>query len=155
MNPARKYEEEPGDREARIYPKRQERGRNQKRYDSQQYSSQQYDPYRSEQEAILKGSLWMVGLTLALFFIPLVNGVIGGVVGGYKVGRVRRALLAAILPAIVVAFSLWVVLGVMGLPFVGIIAGVAVGGWVFLASLGIFLGAAVGGAFGDMRRGSL
>src|SRR5690606_7611842 len=36
--------------------------------------------------SIIEGALWMVGLSVLLFFVPLLNGFIGGLVGGYRVG---------------------------------------------------------------------
>lgn len=67
----------------------------------------------------------MVFLSLALFFFPLVNGLIAGLVGGYKVGSPGRALLAAILPAALVAGGLWVVFALFDAPIRGVLAGAA------------------------------
>lgn len=69
------------------------------------------------------GAAWMIGLSLLLFFIPAVNGLIAGAVGGYLVGSWSRALTAAILPAIVVAVAFWVGFSFMGLPVIGFMAG--------------------------------
>lgn len=88
----------------------------------------------------------MVVITLLLFFLPLINGLVGGFVGGYKVGTVGRALLAAILPAIVAALGLWIIFTVFHLPIIGLVAGTAVGILIALSDLGIFVGAIIGGA---------
>jgi hypothetical protein len=96
--------------------------------------------------SIFVGSLWMIGISLALFFLPLINGVIGGLVGGYKVGGVGRALLAAILPAVVVALGLWIIFIIFDAPALGIIAGLTGAVLVLLADVGIFIGALIGGA---------
>jgi len=104
-----------------------------------------------EPKSIITGSLWMLGLTLALFFLPLLNGFIGGLVGGYKVGSVRRALAAAFLPAIIAAFGLWVLLSIFAMPLVGFLAGVATGVLILTSELGIFIGAIVGGAISNKR----
>lgn len=96
--------------------------------------------------SIVAASAWMVGLTLALFFLPLLNGIIGGFVGGYKVGGAGRALLAAILPAIVVAIALWIIFAVFDAPVIGVVAGLAGAALVVLADIGIFIGALIGGA---------
>lgn len=101
-----------------------------------------------ERRSVVVGALWMIGLSIALFFLPLVNGFIGGLVGGYKVGTVGRALLAALLPAAFVALALWVLFAVFQAPVVGLLAGAAVGIWILLSDVGIFLGAALGGAIG-------
>lgn len=94
--------------------------------------------------SIVVGSLWMVFLSIALFFVPLINGLVAGAVGGYKVGGVGRALAAAVLPAVVVAGALWVVFALFDAPLWGALAGVAVGIIVLLSDVGLFIGAVVG-----------
>lgn len=88
----------------------------------------------------------MVGLSLALFFAPAINGLIAGAVGGYLVGSASRAMTAAILPAVIVAAGLWMLFSLMGLPFVGLVAGGAMTLWIVLSEVGLFLGALLGGA---------
>lgn len=104
------------------------------------------------QSNIVEGSLWMVGITLLLFFLPLVNGLIGGLIGGYRVGGIGRALLAAILPSIVTAIGMILIFAAFEAPVWGLFAGAAGGLVVALADLGIFIGAAIGGALGQSRR---
>lgn len=104
-----------------------------------------------DRKSVVMGSVWMVVITLALFFIPILNGLIGGLVGGYMVRGVGRALGAAVLPAIVVAIGLWLLLAVLDLPVIGFIAGIAVGLWILFSDLGLLLGAAVGGALGEQK----
>lgn len=99
-----------------------------------------------ERSSVVSGSLWMVGISIALFFLPAINGFVGGLVGGYKVGGLGRALTAAVLPAVVVAVLLWVVLAIVDAPVIGFLSGVAVLGLIVLSSVGLLMGAAVGGA---------
>lgn len=101
--------------------------------------------------SVLTASLWMVGITLLLFFLPGVNGLVGGAVGGYKAGTVGRGLAAAVLPAVVAAIGLWVLLAALSLPVLGFLAGAATGVVILLADVGMFLGAAVGGAVSQRR----
>jgi hypothetical protein len=101
--------------------------------------------------SIVAGSAWMVLISLALFFVPLLNGFVGGLVGGYKVGTVGRGLTAAVLPAGVVAVGLWVLLALAELPLLGMLAGVAIGLAVVFSELGLFLGAMVGGLLASNR----
>ena len=105
----------------------------------------------AERSNLVVASLWMVGITLALFFLPLVNGVIGGLVGGYKARRIPQALLAAILPAAVATVGLWIIVSALGAPVIGALAGTAVGILIALADLGIFAGAAIGGWLAQSR----
>jgi hypothetical protein len=99
--------------------------------------------------SIIAGSLWMIGVTLILFFLPLINGIIGGAIGGYKVGGARRAMLAAILPAAVVAVGLWLIFALAEAPVWGLLAGLTAAALIALADLGIFIGAAIGGALSN------
>jgi hypothetical protein len=91
-------------------------------------------------------ALWMIGISLVLFFLPAINGLIGGAVGGYKAGSASRGLGAAILPAIVSGIGIWVLLAVFDAPILGFLAGIAVGLWAFISSIGLLIGAAIGGA---------
>ena len=97
------------------------------------------------QRSIAVASLWIVGLTLLLSFLPLLNGLIGGGVGGYMAGSPKRGLIAALLPAVVVAIALWLLLAVLGVPIIGFFSSVALGSAILLADLGILIGAAIGG----------
>src|SRR5690606_11635098 len=96
---------------------------------------------KEERSRIIVPSLWMIGLSLLLFFIPVFNGLIAGFVGGLKAGTVKNALLAAILPAIIVAGGLWTLLALLNMPVIGLFAGTAVGLWILLSDVGLFVGA--------------
>lgn len=104
---------------------------------------------------VFVAALWMIGITIALFFLPLINGLIGGVVGGYKAGDWKRALVAAVLPAVIVTVALWILLIAFELPIVGFIAGAAAGVLILLADVGIFIGALIGGTYAQNRRHAL
>jgi hypothetical protein len=105
----------------------------------------------ADRSSILAGSFWMIAISLVLFFLPLVNGLIGGLVGGYKVGGLGRALIAAILPAAIVALGLWLLFALGNAPFWGAVAGLTGAMLVVLADVGIFVGAAIGGALAARR----
>lgn len=91
-------------------------------------------------------ALWMIGISLVLFFLPALNGLIGGAVGGYKAGSAMRGVGAAILPAIVSGIGIWILLGMFGGPILGFLAGMALGVWALISSIGLLIGAAIGGA---------
>jgi hypothetical protein len=101
---------------------------------------------------IVIASLAMIAITLALFFLPLVNGLIGGAVGGYLAGTWRRGLAASLVPAVAVAFGVWVLLLLFDAPVIGIAAALGVGVLILLADLGIVVGGALGGYFAESRR---
>ena len=93
---------------------------------------------------------WMIGLSVALFWMPVFGSLIAGFVGGRKAGGVGPALVAALLPGLMLfAFAVFfgALLGwipILG-QFVGLIAGL--GGTVlgFLNVVPLLIGAAVGG----------
>jgi len=91
-------------------------------------------------------AMWMLVISLLLFWLPFVGPLIGGVVGGRKAGGVFAAIVAALVPAIVVGLLL-LVFGTMltGLPLIGVVAGA--GGFVLVAAqVGpMLLGAILGG----------
>lgn len=94
---------------------------------------------------VFMASVWMVVISLLLFFLPMLNGVIGGAVGGYKAGTPTRGMIAALIPALLVGGLLWLIFGVFGGPVLGFFAGGAAGILVLLADVGLFLGALAGG----------
>jgi hypothetical protein len=100
---------------------------------------------KSQSTAFLLGSLWMIGATIALFFLPILNGLLGGFVGGYKVGSLGGALATTILPALVSSVGLWAIFALLGTPIFGLLAGPAAIVMIGLSELGLFLGAAIGG----------
>lgn len=109
------------------------------------------DQEAANEAGIVEGSLWMFGITMLLFFLPVINGVVGGVVGGYKVGSTKNAIMAAILPAIGAGFLLWIVLTLTNLPVMGAAAGAALALLIVLSDLGMLVGAAIGGTIAQNR----
>ncbi|HXY39089.1 MAG TPA: hypothetical protein VEQ10_05435 [Vicinamibacteria bacterium] len=90
--------------------------------------------------------LWMAGLSLLLFWLPLLGPFLAGLVGGRRAGGVGPAIVAVFLPAIVFGAALFLLTSVLsGMPLVGVVAGM--GGLVMsLAHVGpLLLGAIVGG----------
>lgn len=68
--------------------------------------------------------LWMFGLSILLFWIPVVGPLIAGFVGGRKAGSLGNALLAVFLPAIIVGGILFFVgTALTGVPIIGFLAG--------------------------------
>lgn len=105
----------------------------------------------SRDSSILASSLWMIAISLLLFFLPAVNGLIGGAVGGYKAGSAGRGVVAAVLPSIVVGLSLWGLLASYDRPVLGFFGGLAVGLWALISSVALLIGAAIGGVFAPER----
>jgi hypothetical protein len=95
--------------------------------------------------SLFAASLWMIVISLVLFFVPVINGFIGGLVGGYKAGTALRGVEAALIPALIVAAGLGILLAMFHAPTMAIISGLTGFVVVALSSIGIILGGAVGG----------
>ncbi len=92
---------------------------------------------------IVSGSIWMTVVPLALFFMPVLNGLVAGLVGGYRIGDARRAVVAAVLPAGVVALGLWLLFRGEDAP-----------AWIAVSIVALFAGAATGGMSRHVARPS-
>ena len=100
----------------------------------------------SGRSSIVGASVWMLVISLLLFWLPFVGPLLGGVVGGRKAGGGGRAILAALVPAFVSAVLLFVLATLLtAMPLIGAVA--AAGGFVLVAAhVGpMILGAILGG----------
>jgi len=99
--------------------------------------------------SVLVAMLWMMLLSILLFWLPGIGPAIAGFVGGRKAGGVGPAILATFLPAIVFGGLLFTfATALTGVPLLGAIVGV--GGFaIALAHIGpLLLGAIIGGGVG-------
>lgn len=101
----------------------------------------------ANQGSVLSGVIWMLIISVLLFWLPVIGPLLAGIVGGKKAGGVGKALLAVFLPGVLLAVALFMMASAMtGLPIIGAVAGM--GGIVF-ALIGIgpmLIGAIIGGA---------
>lgn len=68
--------------------------------------------------------LWMFVLSILLFWLPVLGPLIAGFVGGRKAGSLSNAIMATLLPALVLGAVLFVFTSVLtGLPLIGFLAG--------------------------------
>jgi len=96
--------------------------------------------------SILGGMIWMLVISVLLFWLPFIGPLIAGVVGGRKAGGVGSAIAAVFLPTVVLGVAMFFAASMLtGLPVIGALA--AAGGMV-LAAVGVgplLLGAIIGG----------
>lgn len=105
----------------------------------------------SERGPTFAGGLWMLVIGCALFFVPVVNGLVAGLVGGYLVRGTERALLVAVFVGIVYAAVLWTVMMLVRLPLWGSFSVEEPALVILGCELGLFAGAAIGGYAGFHR----
>lgn len=93
--------------------------------------------------------LWMIGLSILLFWIPVAGPVFAGFVGGSKAGGIGPAVVAAVLPTIFVGALVFLLGSVVALPVVGAVAGIEMLLVMLPQSLPLVVGAVLGGALAD------
>lgn len=96
--------------------------------------------------SILMGAIWMVVISILLFWLPFVGPLIAGIVGGKRAGGVGSGLIAAFLPSVILGAGLFFLgTSLTGLPIVGIIFGMG-GAVLAISGIGpLLLGAIIGG----------
>lgn len=74
--------------------------------------------------SITKAMLWMLFISVLLFWLPFIGPLIAGLVGGKKAGGVGSAIIAVFLPALIVGVGVFALASVIsGLPVMGAVAG--------------------------------
>lgn len=101
--------------------------------------------------SFIKATLWMVALSILLFWLPILGPAIAGLVGGWFAGTVGRAVLASLMPAVLLVVLIVLVGTVIDLPLVGALAGGAIGLVILFGDVPLVL-AAIGGAIVSQRR---
>jgi len=96
--------------------------------------------------SMTKAILWMLFISVVLFWLPFFGPLIAGVVGGKKAGGVGKAIIAVFLPAVIVGAGFFALASVLsGIPVIGMVAGL---GGVTLALINVgplLIGAIIGG----------
>jgi hypothetical protein len=94
--------------------------------------------------------LWMFVISILLFWLPVLGGLIAGFVGGRKAGSIGSAILAVFLPGIIfIVVLILLAASLVGIPLIGIAAPL---GGVALSLLHVgplLVGAIIGGATAD------
>lgn len=98
------------------------------------------------QGSIVGGALWMLFLSLLLFWLPIAGPLIAGFVGGRVAGTAGNGFIAAILPAIVLAIVVFIVASIFNLPFIGLFAGFTLFVIAVVHSVWVIIGGVIGGA---------
>ena len=93
--------------------------------------------------------LWMIGLSILLFWIPVAGPVFAGFVGGSKAGGIGQAAVAAVPPTILVGALVFLLGSVAALPVVGAAAGIGMLLVMLSQSLPLVVGAVLGGTLAD------
>lgn len=96
--------------------------------------------------SISNGMTWMFIISLLLFWLPVIGPLIAGIVGGKKAGGVGPAILAVLLPVVILGAALTIFGSALtGIPLLGAVLGLGAS-VVLLTHVGpLLLGAIIGG----------
>ena len=95
--------------------------------------------------------LWMFILALLLGWLPFIGPAMAGFVGGTQAGDVGSALLAAVIPSLIVAALILFLGTVIGLPIVAALLGAGIFMVLILGTVPLLLGAWLGGMMAERR----
>lgn len=101
--------------------------------------------------SLIKATLWMVGLSILLFWLPILGPLVAGVVGGWFAGTVGRAVLASLMPAVLLVVLIVGIGTLFEVPVVGALAGGAIGLVILFGDLPLVLGAIIGAVVSQRR----
>ena len=105
----------------------------------------------AEQGKILGPSIWMIVVSLLLFWLPGFGPLIAGYVGGRMAGNVSAAFSAALLPMVVAGLGVFIAVTLIGLPFIGVIAGTALVIYIIAHEIALIAGAVIGGLLASAK----
>ena len=104
------------------------------------------EPTKDAKGSLSSAMIWMLVLSLLLFWLPVLGMFIAGLVGGRKAGSVATAVAAALLPSVAVAVAMFFLATVLtGMPVLGAIAGLGAGALVVANVVPLLAGAVLGG----------
>ena len=98
-----------------------------------------------EDKKVVGPAIWMIIISLLLFWLPGFGPLIAGYVGGRMAGDASHAFKAALLPMILVGIVVFLAITMVGLPIVGAIAGAVVIIYIAVLEIALIAGAIVGG----------
>lgn len=94
--------------------------------------------------SVSKAAVWMIGLSVLLFWLPVLGPAIAGFVGGTEARTLGKAMTAALIPAVLVGLLVALLLSAFDLPVIGTVAGIGIGIAVLIQDIPMFIGAAFG-----------
>ena len=102
---------------------------------------------RVKQGSVVSAMVWMFVISILLFWLPVLGGLIAGFVGGRKAGSLGNAILAVFLPGIIFFVVIFLLAAsLIGIPLIGLAAGMG-GLWLSVLHVGpLLVGAILGGA---------
>jgi hypothetical protein len=94
---------------------------------------------------MIRAAIWMIVISVLLFWLPVAGPLIAGIIGGRMAGGPGRAVMAALLPALALAVLAFIISAIFSLPVVGAVAGFGLIVAAVVGSVPLLVGAFIGG----------
>lgn len=95
-----------------------------------------------ERGSVLKAAIYMAAISLLLIWLPIVGPVVAGIVGGRAARTIGKAVVAAIIPSLLLGLGLFAILNAFDLPVIGTLSGIAVFLFVLVGDIPMIIAAA-------------
>lgn len=92
--------------------------------------------------SVVKAALYMGVISLLLIWLPIVGPVIAGIAGGKAARTVGKALVASVIPSIVLGIGLSALLNAFELPLIGALSGFALFVFILVGDIPMMIAAA-------------
>ncbi|HVM35631.1 MAG TPA: hypothetical protein VM784_09835 [Actinomycetota bacterium] len=92
--------------------------------------------------SVIKAAFLMSVVSLLLIWLPIVGPIVAGVVGGRAARTVGKALVASVVPSLLLGAGLFVILNAFDLPLIGALSGIAVFVFVLIGDIPMAIAAA-------------
>lgn len=95
-----------------------------------------------ERGSVLKAALYMGAISLLLIWLPFIGPIVAGIVGGKAARTVGKALVASVIPSILLGIGLFAILNAFDLPLIGALSGIGVFLFVLVGDIPMMIAAA-------------
>jgi hypothetical protein len=112
------------------------------------------DDVLGSNRGVWPASLIMFALSLLLGWIPFIGPAIAGFVGGMQAGTTGSAILAALIPSLLLTAFVWLLGVVLDLAIIATFLGIGLFMILLIGALPLVLGAWIGGYIAEGRRTS-
>lgn len=99
-----------------------------------------------EKGSVLKAALYMGALSLLLIWLPVLGPIVAGVAGGRAARTVAKALVASVIPSILLGVGLFAILNAFELPVIGALSGIGIFIFILIGDIPMMIAAAAAAA---------
>ncbi len=95
-----------------------------------------------ERGSVVRATLYMGVVSLLLIWLPVVGPVIAGIIGGKAARTVPKAIVAAVIPSILLGLGLFAILTSFDLPLIGAVSGIGLLLFILVGDIPMIIAAA-------------